>query len=123
MKVRNFALLIVSALLMSSCSGPYFSMSGESQLMIEKDIRFLETYKNTFCSIREMHEQEEISRGKCLALYYDNKENDSDKREVAKRVSYILNNPDKFDKKISDRLSNITTKTVDCTNYINQKCR
>jgi hypothetical protein len=123
MKVRNLALLIVSALLLSSCSDPYFSTRGESQLMIEKDIRFLEAYKNTFCSIMEMYERKEISRGKCIALYYDGKENDSDKAEVAKRVSYILKNPDKFDKNISDRLSNITTKTVECTTYINQNCR
>ena len=98
-------------------------MSGESQLMIEMDIRFLETYKNTVCSIMEMHEQKVISRGKCLALYYDNSENDSVKGEVTKRVSYILNNPDKFDKNVSDRLSNITTKTGGCTNYISQNCR
>jgi hypothetical protein len=123
MKVRNLALLIVSALFLSSCSNPYFSMNGESQLMIEKDIRFLEAYRNSFCSIMEMHERKEISRGKCIALYYDNKENDSDKAEVAKRVSYIMKNPDKFDKNLFERLSNITTKTVECTNYINQNCR
>ncbi len=125
MKVRNLALLIVSALLLPSCSDPYFSMSGESQLTIEKDILFLEIYENTLCSIKEMHEWEEISRGKCLALYYDFKENDSvqdGKKEVAKRVSYILNNPDKFDKKFPDRLSKVTRKIGVCAGYINQNC-
>ncbi len=125
MKVRNLALLIVSALLLPSCSDPYFSMSGEKQLAIEKDILFLEIYENTLCSIKKMHEWEEISRGKCLALYYDFKENDSiqdGKKEVAKRVSYISNNPDEFDKNFLDRLSNVTRKIGVCTSYINQNC-
>jgi hypothetical protein len=126
LKVRNLALLIVSALLLPSCAdNPYSSMSSESQLMIEKDIHFLEMYKNTLCSINEMRELEEITRGKCLALYYDFKLNDSvqdGKKEVAERISYILANPDKFDKIFLDRLSIITTKIEDCTRYIKENC-
>ena len=126
MKVRNLALLIVSALLLPSCAeNPYSSMSSESQLMIEEDIHFLEMYKNTLCSINEIHELEEITRGKCLALYYDFKLNDSvqdGKNVVAERISYIFANPDKFDKDFPDRLSIITTKIEDCTRYIKENC-
>jgi hypothetical protein len=93
--------------------------------MIEEDIHFLEMYKNTLCSIKETHELEEISRGKCLALYYDFKGNDSvqdGKEVVAKRVSYILTNPDKFDKNFPDRLSIVTAKIEVCTLYIKENC-
>ncbi len=125
MKVRIYALLIVSAMLLPSCSDPYFSMSGESQLKIEKDIHFLKMYKTTLCSIREGHEREEISPGKCLALYYDFKENDSvqdGKKEVVKRVNYILNNSVKFDKNYSVQLYKFTTEIGGCTSYIKQNC-
>ncbi len=126
MKVRNLALLIVSALLLASCSdNPYSSMSSNSQLIVEKDIDFLEMYQNTLCSIKKKHEWEEISRGKCLALYYDFKENDSvqdGKKEVTKRVSYILNNPDEFDEKFLDRLSYAIAKIGDCSSYIKKNC-
>ena len=122
MKVLNFSLSIVAMLLLSSCSDPYFSMSGDSQLMIENDISILETYANTLCSIKEMQEREEISRGKCLAMYYDKKEHNRVEKEVTKRVSYILSNPAQFDKEIYGRLTIITAKTADCANYINQNC-
>ena len=93
--------------------------------MVDKDIHFLEMYNNTLCSIKEEHEKGEISRGKCLALYYDFKDNDrvqNGKKEVIKRVSYILNNPDKFDDNYPVRLSDATMKIGACTNYIKKNC-
>ncbi len=125
MKIQNLVLVIALTLLLSSCSDPYFSMSGESKLMIERDIRFLEIYETTLCNIKEMHEREEISRGKCLALYYEFKENDGiqdGRKVVAKRVGYIMSNPDSFDRKYSEQLSEFTTKIGDCNSYINKNC-
>jgi len=122
MKNRNLALAFLSALLLPGCADPYFSIRGEAVLLIENDIRYLEKYESNLCSIKEMHENGEISRGKCLAMYYDNTENDRVKNEVAKRASYILSNPDEFDKDFSNRLSEVTTNTVDCTTYIKQNC-
>lgn len=125
MKVRNFTILIATALLLSSCSDPYSSIYGESPAMLEKDIRFLEKYKNTLCSIKEKREYEEITRGKCLALYYEYKDKESiqdKKKETVKRIGYILGNPEKFDKDSYDRVSTATTGIVDCNSYINRNC-
>lgn len=122
MKFFKAALLLVSLLLLSSCSDPYLTIRGDSQLMIEKDVHFLELYKNALCNIKDMHERQEISRGKCLAMYYDNTQNDRVKSEVATRASYILNNPDEFDKSLAEKLSNIATETTECTAYINANC-
>jgi len=122
MKIANFALVILSALLLPACADPYYSIRGEAVLLIENDIRFLEKNENDLCSIKEMHENGDISRGKCLAMYYDNTENDRAKKEVAKRASYILTHPDEFDRNFSERLSEATTKTMDCTTYIKQNC-
>lgn len=126
MKVRNLALLIVAALLLPSCSdNPYSSMGSNSLMMVEKDIGYLEMYEKTLCGIKKKHEWEEITRGKCLALYYDFKGNDrvqNGKKEVTKRVSYVLNNPDKFDSSFPARLSDATMKIGVCTNYIKKNC-
>jgi hypothetical protein len=122
MRIDHAMLAFLGALLLTSCSNPYFSMDGSSQFMIDKDIRFLEKYRNTLCNIKETHEREEITSGRCLALYYDQNQSDDIEKETMQRVGYILAHPGKFDKKIAENLSTITTDIVDCTNYINTNC-
>jgi len=86
---------------------------------------FVEMYKKTLCNIKKMHEWEEISGGKCLALYYDFKGNDgiqSGKKEVSKRVGYIVSNPDKFDKNLSAEITKATVEIGACNEYIKSNC-
>ncbi|THB70147.1 MAG: hypothetical protein D6B25_20555 [Desulfobulbaceae bacterium] len=125
MNVRIYALLIAFMMLLPACSDPYFTMTGDAKMMIERDIRFLEMYEKSLCEIKKGREREELSRGKCLALYYDLKENErveNSREKVAKRVSYIVTNPDKFEKDDSIKVYNLTTKIGECDTYILQNC-
>lgn len=125
-KVFTFVFTAIApALLISSCVDPYSSLYGESPTKIKEDVDFLESYKNGICTIKEKHEYEEISRGKCLALYYDYKEQSdikSTKESVVKRVSQILKDPGKVDQSILDQLSLSTAAIADCKNYITENC-
>lgn len=125
MKVRNFTILIALALLLCSCANPYSSLYGDSPSKIKEDVHFLELYKNTICGIKEKHEYKEISSGKCLALYYDYKEQNHTKNEwedVVKRIRYILEDPGKIDPKTFDLLSKASIEIADCKNYITENC-
>ena len=118
-------MLTGAAVLTCSCTNPYSSLYDESSSKITEDTRFVEVYKNTICNIKEEHKQKEITSGKCLALYYDHKDQSQikdEKEEVVKRVRYVLENPDKFDKKTHDLLSRTTVELADCDNYIILNC-
>lgn len=85
----------------------------------------MEKYHETICGIQDQHEDEEISRGKCLALYYDYKDKmhiKDERREVIQRVRYILANPGKFDQDSYDLVSTATSEIVDCKSYIEKNC-
>lgn len=85
----------------------------------------MESYKDTICGIKDQHENKEITRGKCLALYYEHKDQShikEEKEKVVKRVGYILENPDKFDKKTHDKLSIASMEIANCDNYIMLNC-
>lgn len=100
-------------------------MGSNSQMMVEKDIQFVEMYKKSLCGIKKKHEWEEISGGKCLALYYDFKEDDriqGSKEEVTRRVGYIVSNPDKFDKDLPAKITKATMEIGVCSNYIKSNC-
>lgn len=127
-KIQQLTLVftcIASALLLSSCVDPYSSLYGESPTKIKEDADFLEGYKTSLCSIKEQHEYEEISRGRCLALYYDFKEQShtkKEKEEIVKRVSYIMKDPGKVDQSILDQLSRSTAEIGACKEYITENC-
>lgn len=117
--------LALCAFLFSSCSNPYSSMGHTSEMKLQQDLQFLEIYKDAYCDIKESYEQGDISRGRCLTLFYDKKENDAledAKDEVGKRVSYVLSNPDEFDKEIAQKLSKTTNQIMECIGYINANC-
>lgn len=116
---------IVSASLLSSCVDPYSSLYGESPMKIQQDVDFLNGYKNGICGIKEKHEYEEISSGKCLALYYDFKDQSqikSEREAVAKRVKYILEDPGEADQATLTQLSLATAAIGECKEYIKENC-
>jgi len=117
--------LITSTILLCSCSSPYSALYGESPTKIKKDVHFLEGYRDTLCGIKEKHEYEEIPSGRCLALYFDFKDQSHTKTEmegVANRVRSILEDPDKVDQSIIDQLSEATAEIAACKNYIKKTC-
>ncbi|BHH83774.1 hypothetical protein [Desulforhopalus sp. 52FAK] len=92
---------------------------------MKADVDFLEEYKNSMCGIKDKHEYEEISSGRCLALYYDYKDQSHTKNEmedVVKRVRSILEDPGKADQSSLDRLSKASAEIVGCKNYITENC-
>ena len=117
--------LTASALLLCSCANPYSSLYDESPSKLKKDVAFLEEYKNNMCDITEKHGYKEISSGRCLALYYDFKDQSHTKNEmatVAKRVRNILQDPGKANQSTLDQLSTATAAIAECQSYITQNC-
>ncbi len=125
MKIRKFMMVIVSAFPLCSCVNPLSSLYNESSSKLTEDARFVESYRNTICDIKKEHEYKEITSGKCLARYYDYKDQPhlkEEKEEVVKRVRYILENPEKFDQKTYNKLSKTTVEIANCDDYILLNC-
>lgn len=115
--------LMLPAFLLCSCANPYSSLYGDSPSRLKEDINFLDRYKQTVCDIKEQHEYGEISTGKCLALYYDCKEDMNDEKDdVVQRISYVYKHPDKVDQSTLNTVSEATVAIAGCLTYITENC-